>query len=296
MAFAPQPARTRPESHASPPLSRIGPKVEARSRIRGTDLRRKFRHNIDFGTRPSREAEQVFGGAGRANDCIRSMAASERRSSVPRRVQHQEPGFSDRHVFSRTATAESLFLQRLETIARYGVYVSAASLAFTRALTINIGWPLKIYEVLLTLAIAYYLVVRWDRTRPAFLRPEIIAILSFCTWCGVGLAVNYFRGMIPDTSGTPARFSPLLDGTATLAYFIFDMLALVVVARHFSGHARTIARWWLWGTIVAGAYGWVLFLSSYAGLTVWLLPGSEIQWFKHGGHSALRMGTFLEGN
>ena len=193
--------------------------------------------------------------------------------------------------------AESLFLQRLETIARYSVYLSAALLPFTRALTVNIGWPLKIYEVLLTLAIAYYFVIRWRRTRSAFLYPEIIAILSFCAWCILGLAVNYSGGTVPDTSGPPARFGPLLDGLASLAYVIFDVLVLIMVVRQFSGHARTIVQYWLCGTVVAGIYGWVVFLSSYAGLPVWLLPGTDApQWFRYGGYSALRMGTFLEGN
>lgn len=172
-----------------------------------------------------------------------------------------------------------------------------ATLPFTYALTVDVGFPFKLYELVL-LALGLLVAVEgrlrvapgtWGTLAPMLrLWPWAAAVLAW----RIAVPLDSFNG-----AGFAPRFGPGGDGATKLAYFALAMFAFAVVATTAYEDARRVARWWVAGAVIAATYGWVITLTSAAGFPAPLLPGMETpQMINIAGRVVYRAGTFEEGN
>lgn len=182
-------------------------------------------------------------------------------------------------------------------VRRWAALVVTAALPFTYALTLQIAFPLKLYELLLVLL---GLIAVFDgRLRFA---PGTFTVLKpmlwLWPWAAVGLA---YRIMVPlgsfNGAGFTPRFGPAGDGITKLLYFAMALYAFVVLTLTAYEDSRRVARWWIAGAVLAAAYGWVLLGTSALGLPAPLLPGMDSpQMITVAGREVYRAGPFKEGN
>lgn len=183
------------------------------------------------------------------------------------------------------------------SVRQWAALVVTATLPFTYALTIPVGFPLKIYEMVL---VALGLMTVLDgrlRVAPGTLR-VLAPMLWLWPWAAVGLA---YRLALPlgtfNGAGFTPRFGPEGDGITKLLYFAMAMYAFVVLTATAYEDSRRMARWWIAGAVLAAAYGWVLLVTSALGFPSPLLPGmSTPQMINIAGREVYRAGTFEEGN
>ncbi len=172
-----------------------------------------------------------------------------------------------------------------------------ATLPLTYALTLPVGFPLKIYELvlagLLVVAIAEGRLLTAPRLRP-YVEP-LVAFLILTT------VVLVYRLVVRldtfTTSGFESRAGPVGDGLLKLAYWGLAVFAFVVVATEAYLSPARAARVWCVSAVCAAAYGWALTIPSALNLPAPLLPGMEAAArITLGGRDVLRGGTFQEGN
>jgi O-antigen ligase len=171
------------------------------------------------------------------------------------------------------------------------------SLPFTFALTIDLRFPLKIYELALLGAGCVSLLTLSLSTVPAAARSSW-PLAAFAAW---SLAVLLLHAWLPpegmSTAGFTSRFGPLGDGIAKICYFLLSVFGFLVVAQRARREPDRVVRLWLWGAFLATGYAWYLFLSSMAGIPPVLLPGIvDPPTFVFAGREVIRSGTFEEGN
>lgn len=172
-----------------------------------------------------------------------------------------------------------------------------ATLPFTYALTIRVGFPLKLYE--LVLVASAVIAFAEGRVRVARGSLRVLApMLLFAVWAMAGTA---YRLVAPpstfDGSGFSTRFGPVGDAVLKSGYLGLALWAFLLVASVAYEEPRRVARWWMIGAAASATYAWVLFLSSVFALPAPLLPGMEQpQIINVGGRELFRGGTFEEGN
>ncbi len=172
-----------------------------------------------------------------------------------------------------------------------------ATLPLTFALTIPVGFPLKIYELVLGAIVLIVLAEGRIRVAPG-LRPYVEPLLLFLALATVVLV---FRLVVRldtfTTSGFESRAGPVGDGLLKLAYWALAVLAFVVVATETYESPHRVARIWCISAIVAAIYGWALAIPSALNLPAPILPGMEAAArITLGGREVYRGGTFQEGN
>jgi O-antigen ligase len=181
------------------------------------------------------------------------------------------------------------------------VYLAVLTLPFMQALTLNLGWPIKIYEVTLAVAIIFWLAgalkipVAWQY------RKEMGLLLAFACWVFLSSLINIVvRSQFTlDLSTLSSRFGPFGDSMTKVAYIIFIVIAFSLILRISLINSEKVASYWLIGGVISALYGWYLFASSSLGLSPFLLPGiDDPQYFSLGlvNFPIIRSGTFLEGN
>jgi O-antigen ligase len=177
------------------------------------------------------------------------------------------------------------------------VSLAVLALPFTAALTLNLRFPLKIYEAALLLAgvtcVAQHRIqtissaaraARWMAALVAW----AVAVLLLHIW----LPPQGFAA-----TGLPSRFGPMGDEVAKLLYLLLSLFGFLLVAQRAYEDERGVTRLWLIGAVLASLYTWYLFISSLIGVTPLLLPGDQNpQLFTFGSLTLIRSGTFEEGN
>ena len=137
-------------------------------------------------------------------------------------------------------------------LSRHGmrkVLVSLAilTLPFTLALTINLRFPLKIYEVALLGAGLACLV---DFRIPT-LRSARSAVLPVIAVVGFASAVLLLHLWLPpeglSTSGFASRFGPFGDGIAKLLYLLLAVFGFLLIAERTYQDEQLVLRCWLIG-------------------------------------------------
>ena len=173
----------------------------------------------------------------------------------------------------------------------------AATLPFTYAMTVDVGFPFKVYELLLLALGLVALLEGRLVVAPgvlAHLRPMAWLWLWAAGWLAYRIAqpLGTFNG-----AGFTPRFGPGGDGLTKLAYLALAMFAFVALATTAYEDAKRLARWWIVGAAVAATYGWTILICSALGFPAPLLPGMETpQMINVGGREVYRAGTFEEGN
>ena len=172
-----------------------------------------------------------------------------------------------------------------------------ATLPFALGLTIDLRFPLKIYEVALALAALSCLADLRIPSLPAARRAALplVGLLWFA------LAVLLVHAWAPprglEWSEFESRFGPLGDGIAKILYISLALFGFLLVAWHSSRDEDAAIRAWLLGACIASAYAWYLVGSGLTGVEPFLLPGiTEPQRVTFGDLTLMRAGPFAEGN
>jgi O-antigen ligase len=193
--------------------------------------------------------------------------------------------------------ANDNFDQSQSGVRRALVLLAILTLPFTLALTINLRFPLKIYEVALLGAglacLVDFRIPTLPSARSAVL--PVIALVGFAT------AVLLLHLWLPpaslSTSGFPSRFGPFGDGIAKILYLLLAVFSFLLIAERTYQDEQLVLRCWLIGAIAAALYSWYLLVSSILGVSPLLLPGIDApQFFGFGNWVVIRSGTFEEGN
>lgn len=177
------------------------------------------------------------------------------------------------------------------------ILVAVATLPFTYAFTVNLSFPLKIYEVALALALFTYLL---DLRLP--LAPGTGGVVSRLAWFALAAAaLTLIRFTLPAEGSSAvdfgARFGPAGDAVAKLLYLALAALGFLLFSRTAYAAERRYLHAWRVGAIAAAVYSWYLFASGLAGVDPFLLPGIEDpKYFAVAGKTFVRSGTFQEGN
>jgi O-antigen ligase len=177
------------------------------------------------------------------------------------------------------------------------VSLAVLTLPFTAALTLNLRFPLKIYEAALLFAgVTCVAQQRIQTVRSAARAARWVAALV--AWA---IAVLLLHIWLPPqglaATGLPSRFGPLGDEVAKLLYLLLSLVGFLLVAQRAYEDEREVIRFWLIGAVLASVYTWYLFTSSLLGVSPLLLPGDQNpQLFTFGNLTLIRSGTFEEGN
>lgn len=184
-----------------------------------------------------------------------------------------------------------------DSVRRRLVLLAVLTLPFTLALTLNLRFPLKLYELALLGAGLTCLA----QFRMPTLRSASSASLWVALLVGWALAVLLLHIWLPpsgmNTSGFTVRFGPLGDGIAKILYLLLSLFGFLQIAERTYREEHAVLRCWLLGAVTAALYAWYLFGTSLMGGSPFLLPGIDApQVYSFGNFVVIRSGTFEEGN
>jgi len=166
-------------------------------------------------------------------------------------------------------------------------------LPFNQALTFNIGFPLKISELILGVLIFIFIAkaVAFKKLEtPTKIR---LVILLFLAWSTLSFVINYFWHYPYPLKTIPFRISAVGDSFLRLCYVVLNILCFFISV-FFLRKNPNILKYWVYGAIIASIYSWYLFLSSGFNLPYVKLFGMEESPQALSGF--IRCGTFKEGN
>jgi O-antigen ligase len=177
------------------------------------------------------------------------------------------------------------------------ILIAVFALPFTLALTLDLKFPLKIYELaLLATGLTCFSQFRIPTLRSA--SQAAIWIILLIVWA---VAVLLWHLWVPppglSASGFASRFGPLGDGIAKILYLLLSLFGFLQVAERTYREEARVLRWWVAGAVVAALYAWYLFGTTLFGAAPYLLPGIDSpQFYSFDRFSVIRSGTFEEGN
>jgi O-antigen ligase len=185
---------------------------------------------------------------------------------------------------------------RQGSVRRNLVLLSLAALPFTYALTLNLRFPLKLYELALAFTLLTCLLDLKLKVAPGTL-PVARRLAWFVA---VAAALTLLRFALPAEGasvGFGTRFGPAGDAIAKLVYLVLAIGGMLLFSRVAYTDQPGFLRAWIAGALIASAYSWYLGISGLAGLDPVLLPGMEDpKYAAIGGRAFIRSGTFQEGN
>lgn len=190
-------------------------------------------------------------------------------------------------------------VQERPTLGLYSIaaIVSLATLPFMQSLTVQAGFPVKIYEVMLLSATAVlpffgHLIF----PRSAIPMARITAIWMLLT--SLLLIVNIAMPPISMSElGIESRFGAAGDGITKLVYLWLNLLGFLLFARLARHNEELFVKAWLFGAMMAASYEFYLIAANLAGIVEPpMLPNSKGVTFGIGSHLFQRAATFTEGN
>ena len=171
------------------------------------------------------------------------------------------------------------------------------TLPLMQALTVPVGFPLKIYEVLLLGSLALLPFLRHLRfpqsaipmarvTSYWLLMVSLLLVVKLC-WPPSSMSSTLIE----------SRFGPVGDGITKLVYLWLNLFGFVIFSSLAYRSENLFIRTWLWGALFVSSYEFYLVVANLAGvLAPPVLPGSLLVYFGLGSHAILRNATFTEGN
>ncbi|SDQ14622.1 O-antigen ligase family protein [Flagellimonas zhangzhouensis] len=166
-------------------------------------------------------------------------------------------------------------------------------LPFTQALTVNVGFPLKISELLLILLI----IVSIAKVKVGKVNVKQGAnnlIILFLVWATFSFLINLFWQYPYPLKEIPTRMGSLkLDSILRLLYVWLSVFAYFISQKYFKIFPKALG-YWVTGAVIASVYAWHLFVFSSLNLPYIKLFGmDEVPQNING---VIRCGTFKEGN
>lgn len=167
-------------------------------------------------------------------------------------------------------------------------------LPFTQALTINVGFPFKISEMLLFLLIFIDLVSR--NALEFKISKTTLTLLIFILLTFFSFIVNAFYPYPYNLSGDASRFGPLADSILKMIYVLMAIVSMIITIAELKKSPKLI-NFFLLGAVVSSSYSWYLFVSGVLKIPVVLLPGMDDPLIMRTSFGdIIRCGTFKEGN
>lgn len=175
--------------------------------------------------------------------------------------------------------------------------IALSTLPFMTALTINVGFPLKIYEVAL-LAAAVIVPFTGRLVVPARVMPAILITLAWMILAGIFLWVRLIFPLATVSDvGLAARFGPPGDGITKFIYLMLDLFAFILFARFAARSEDQFIKYWMVGACIAAVYSFYLFGMNLIGIEEPpVLPGGVRTQILLVGRLFIRCATFREGN
>jgi O-antigen ligase len=182
------------------------------------------------------------------------------------------------------------------SVRRTLVLLALVGLPFTYALTLNLRFPLKLYEIAVGVTL---LTCVLDLRLPV--APGTAPVARLLAWfVATAAALSLLRAALPAEGasiGFGTRFGPAGDAVAKLLYLVLAIGGMLLFSRLAYTCRAGFLRAWLVGAMLSAAYSWYLGLSGLAGIDPLLLPGIEDpKYASIAGRAFVRSGTFLEGN
>jgi O-antigen ligase len=177
------------------------------------------------------------------------------------------------------------------------VSLALLTLPFTAALTVNLRFPLKIYE-LAFFGVAFTCLVHWRIPTLRSASRAGVWVVALVGWAILVLLLHLWSPPVGlNALGFESRFGPVGDQMAKLLYLLLSLFGFLLIARQTFENQSSVLRLWLIGALLAAFYSWYLFSASMLGLTPLLLPGIDVpQLYWFAGRIVIRSGTFEEGN
>lgn len=169
------------------------------------------------------------------------------------------------------------------------------TLPFTQALTIDLRFPFKAYELALLLLVALTATEGRMRTAPGA-RREFFVLALFVGLVVLSLLYRQINPLPTTATGFSSRFGALGDSVAKLLYLLLAGYTFLVLSFEAYRDTQWFMRAWLWGAVACSVYSWYLFAGSLLGLDLPLLPQSSAQRVEVASRLFIRSGTFEEGN
>lgn len=177
------------------------------------------------------------------------------------------------------------------------------SLPFAYALSFRLIFPLKLAEIVICLIFLVYLLSvraqlfaflkeRLQRQREVRVLGALLAVVFLSTlinsWPDYAYPLSYYE----------TRFGYTADSWLKAGYAGLVTVVFLFSAQAFALFPEKACRYFLLGGVAASMFAWYLFLGSLLGVSVWLLPGMDLepQTFPLGNQELIRCGTFKEGN
>ncbi len=200
----------------------------------------------------------------------------------------------------RTMSAEAALavpLANAGSVRRSLILLAVASLPFTYAFTIDLRFPLKIYEVALVLVLLTYL----RELRIPFAPGAIVPVRRIAAFVAAIAVLGLLRFTLPAEGSSAAdfgaRFGPAGDAVAKFAYLSLAVLGFLLFTRRAYADQALYLKAWRIGAVLAASYSWYLAMSGLLGFEPLLLPGiADPKYFVVAGRAFVRSGTFVEGN
>lgn len=175
-------------------------------------------------------------------------------------------------------------------------------LPFNYALTIKIGFPLKISEIALILSTSSIIVsilLTLKTKSLSFNNKPIILILLFIIMATI-TSITHLKWQYPYLPKVfESRSSYQIDSLLKLFYLYLNFGMMIVAINAFKTNPLRYSNLLFWGATIASVYTWYLAISSFYGHAPYLLPGMDETPQKLNlatNFSVIRCGTFKEGN
>lgn len=169
-------------------------------------------------------------------------------------------------------------------------------LPFSQALTLNIGFPLKVSEIMLFILIAFAFVFKAFAFRLSALYHPLFLLLI---WSFFSVLINVLWQYPHELNvNYNSRAGYEVDSILKWVYFLLAVVVFVFSSIVFRKNRRKYLKFFVYGSVGASLYSWYLFGFSLMGMEPVLLMGMEETPQKIGlaFGEVIRCGTFKEGN
>lgn len=169
-------------------------------------------------------------------------------------------------------------------------------IGFAQALTIKVGFPLKISEI--SLFILLFLLAVSNKFRLPKERLFFQFLHAFIIVTFISLLINIFKKYPYELNEYDSRFGYTFDSVFKFFYLVLAYFALYLSIFVFKKDHNKYTNLLIKGAIFAALYSWFLAITSFLHLPTILLPGmdAEPQFIRLQFGDIIRAGTFKEGN
>lgn len=181
---------------------------------------------------------------------------------------------------------------KLKIISVFCIYM--LSLPFTQALTLNIGFPLKMSELLLFVLLFLYLYVGKASKTLVRVLVQYKSLSFLLVWVFLSFLINSYWHYDYPPKTFPFRISALGDSFLRICYIVLNISAFFVSVIILIKHPKSVLKFWVIGAVLASVYAWYIFTSSALNLPYIKLFGMEE--VPQNINGLVRCGTFKEGN